>query len=326
MEKVRILWVDDEIELLKPHIIFLQAKGYEVSTANNGEDALEYLDNHTFEIIFLDENMPGLSGLETLERIYEQHNIPVVMITKSEEEYIMEEALGSKISDYLIKPVNPNQILLSLKKNLDSKRLVNDKVTTSYQKEFRQISQSIMEASSLNDWFLIYHNLVHWELEIDQIDSSGMVEILEMQKAEANAQFFKYVKTNYESWLKEGEEKPVLSHTLIKEKLIPYLSNHRSDFFILIDNLRYDQWKILQPIVEEWFSIDEESSFCSILPTATQYSRNSIFSGLSPLALSKRFPHLWKNDHEEGGKNLHEKEFLEDQMERLGLSEKKNKL
>jgi CheY-like chemotaxis protein len=323
MEKVRILWVDDEIELLKPHIIFLQAKGYEVSTANNGEDALEYLDNHTFEIIFLDENMPGLSGLETLERIYEQHNIPVVMITKSEEEYIMEEALGSKISDYLIKPVNPNQILLSLKKNLDSKRLVNDKVTTSYQKEFRQISQSIMEASSLNDWFLIYHNLVHWELEIDQIDSSGMVEILEMQKAEANAQFFKYVKTNYESWLKEGEEKPVLSHTLIKEKLIPYLSNHRSDFFILIDNLRYDQWKILQPIVEEWFSIDEESSFCSILPTATQYSRNSIFSGLSPLALSKRFPHLWKNDHEEGGKNLHEKEFLEDQMERLGLSEKK---
>jgi len=323
MEKVKILWVDDEIELLKPHIMFLQRKGYELATANNGEDALEMIDNQLYDIIFLDENMPGISGLETLSRIFENHKIPVVMITKSEEEYIMEEALGSKISDYLIKPVNPNQILLSLKKNLDSKRLVNERVTSNYQKEFREISMALMDVRSLKDWVDIYQKLVHWEVELDKIDASGMVEILEMQKNEANSQFFKHVKNNYELWLKDGEEKPVLSHTLMKEKVFPHLSNSKPSFFILIDNLRYDQWKILQPIVEEWFKIEEEDTFCSILPTATQYSRNSIFSGLTPLELSKRFPHLWKNDHEEGGKNLHEQEFLEDQMQRLGLGAKK---
>lgn len=323
MEKVRILWVDDEIDLLKPHVMFLESKGYSLDTVNNGEDALEMIDNELYDIIFLDENMPGLSGLETLTRIFENHNIPVVMITKSEEEYIMEEALGSKISDYLIKPVNPHQILLSLKKNLDTKRLVNEKVTSSYQKEFREISMALMDVRSLKDWEEIYQKLVHWEVELDKIESSGMVEILEMQKNEANSQFFKYVKGNYEGWLKDGDEKPVLSHTLMKENVFPHLNPSKSSFFILIDNLRYDQWKILQPIVEEWFKVEEESTFCSILPTATQYSRNSIFSGLTPLDLSKRFPHLWKNDHEEGGKNLHEKEFLDDQMQRLGLSDKK---
>ena len=323
MEKVKILWVDDEIDLLKPHVMFLESKGYSLDTVNNGEDALEMIDNESYDIIFLDENMPGLSGLETLSRIVENHNIPVVMITKSEEEYIMEEALGSRISDYLIKPVNPHQILLSLKKNLDSKRLVNEKVTSSYQKEFREISMALMDVRSLKDWEDIYQKLVHWEVELDALDSSGMVEILEMQKSEANAQFFKYVKGSYEGWLKDSDEKPVLSHTLMKEKVFPHLSALKPSFFILIDNLRYDQWKILQPIVEEWFKVEEESMFCSILPTATQYSRNSIFSGLTPLDLSKRFPHLWKNDHEEGGKNLHEKEFLEDQLQRLGLGNKK---
>ena len=323
MEKVKILWVDDEIDLLKPHVMVLESKGYSLDTVNNGEDALEMIDNEPYDIIFLDENMPGLSGLETLSRIVENHNIPVVMITKSEEEYIMEEALGSRISDYLIKPVNPHQILLSLKKNLDSKRLVNEKVTSSYQKEFREISMALMDVRSLKDWEEIYQKLVHWEVELDAIDSSGMVEILEMQKSEANSQFFKYVKGNYEGWLKDGDEKPVLSHTLMKEKVFPHLTASKPSFFILIDNLRYDQWKILQPIVEEWFKVEEESTFCSILPTATQYSRNSIFSGLTPLDLSKRFPHLWKNDHEEGGKNLHEKEFLEDQLQRLGLGGKK---
>ena len=323
MEKVKILWVDDEIELLKPHVLFLQSKGYELATANNGEDALEMIDNELYDIVFLDENMPGISGLETLSRIFENHKIPVVMITKSEEEYIMEEALGSKISDYLIKPVNPHQILLSLKKNLDTKRLVNEKVTSDYQKEFREISMALMDVRSFKDWVDIYQKLVHWEVELDKIDASGMVEILEMQKNEANSQFFKYVKNNYELWLKEGEDKPVLSHTLMKEKVFPYLTNTKPSFFILIDNLRYDQWKILQPIVEEWFKIEEEATFCSILPTATQYSRNSIFSGLTPLDLSKRFPHLWKNDHEEGGKNLHEQELLVDQMQRLGFGAKK---
>ncbi|MDG1850121.1 MAG: PglZ domain-containing protein [Flavobacteriales bacterium] len=323
MEQMRILWVDDEIELLKPHILFLERKGYEMKTANNGEDALEMMGNEAFDIVFLDENMPGISGLETLSRMTENHKGPVVMITKSEEEYIMEEALGSKISDYLIKPVNPNQILLSIKKNLDSKRLVNDKVTSNYQKEFREISMSLMDVRNLKEWTEIYQKLVYWELELDKIDASGMVEILEMQKSEANSLFFKYVKSNYKSWLVASDDKPVLSHTLLREKVFPHLSETKPSFFILIDNLRYDQWKVLEPILSEWFKIEEESTFCSILPTATQYSRNSIFSGLTPLELSKRFPHLWKNDHEEGGKNLHEQEFLKDQMQRLGLGAKK---
>lgn len=319
MEKVKILWVDDEIDLLKPHVLFLENKGYQITTANNGEDAMETIAESDFDIIFLDENMPGISGLETLNRIHVLYSIPVVMITKSEEEYIMEEALGSKIADYLIKPVNPNQILLSLKKNLDSKKLVNQAVTSRYQKEFREISTALMDVRSLKEWEEIYLKLVHWEVELDKIDSSGMVEILEMQKSEANSLFFKYVKKNYKNWFNKNEERPVLSHTLFKEKVLPHLKEDRPSFFILIDNLRYDQWKILQPVIEEWFKVEEEMSFCSILPTATQYSRNAIFSGLTPLDISTRFPHLWKNDHEEGGKNLHEAEFLQDQLQRLGF-------
>ena len=323
MEQVQILWVDDEIELLKPHILFLEQRGYGLKTANNGEDALDMIEAEDYDIVFLDENMPGISGLETLSRMVDSYKGPVVMITKSEEEYIMEEALGSKISDYLIKPVNPNQILLSLKKNLDTKRLINEKVTSNYQKEFREISMALMDVRHLNDWIDIYKKLVFWELELDKIDASGMVEILEMQKNEANSVFFKYIQSSYKSWLLDSDEKPVLSHTLMKEKVFPHLSDSTPSFFILIDNLRYDQWKVLEPILEEWFRVEDETMFCSILPTATQYSRNSIFSGLTPLELSKRFPHLWKNDHEEGGKNLHEKEFLEDQMQRLGFSGKK---
>ena len=233
MEKVKILWVDDEIELLKPHILFLERKGYVLSTANNGEDALDMIDSEVYDIVFLDENMPGISGLETLNLIYENHNIPVVMITKSEEEYIMEEALGSKISDYLIKPVNPHQILLSLKKNLDTKRLVNQKVTSNYQKEFREISMALLDVRSLKQWVEIYQKLVHWEIELDKIDASGMLEIIEMQKNEANSQFFKYVKSHYKSWLKDGDETPILSHTLMKEKVFPNLSNDKPKINII---------------------------------------------------------------------------------------------
>lgn len=323
MEQMRILWVDDEIELLKPHILFLEHKGYEMKTANNGEDALEIMNNEVFDIVFLDENMPGISGLETLSRMTGNHKGPVVMITKSEEEYIMEEALGSKISDYLIKPVNPSQILLSIKKNLDSKRLVNEKVTSSYQKEFREISMALMDVRSLKEWVEIYQKLIYWELELDKIDASGMIEILEMQKSEANSLFFKFVKSNYKSWLINPEDRPILSHTLLRDKVFPHLTESKPCFFILVDNLRYDQWKILEPIITEWFKVEEETTFCSILPTATQYSRNSIFSGLTPLELSKRFPHLWKNDHEDGGKNLHEEEFLKDYIQRMGMGAKK---
>ncbi|MEP7262861.1 MAG: bifunctional response regulator/alkaline phosphatase family protein [Bacteroidota bacterium] len=318
MDKISILWTDDEIDLLKPHVLFLQEKGYEVKTATNGQDAIDLVTKQDFDIIFLDENMPGLSGLETLVKIKNlKSNIPVIMITKSEEEAIMEEAIGSKIADYLIKPVNPNQILLSLKKNLDNKRLVSEKTTSAYQQEFRNIGMTFSDKLSFNEWVDIYKKLVFWEIELEKTSDQSMYDILSMQKNEANQLFCKFVENNYPGWLKNPDTAPLLSHNLIKQKALPLAdSSDEPVFFILIDNLRYDQWKTIQPIILEYFKMDEEDAYCSILPTATQYARNAIFAGLMPSEIEKRFPKLWFNDDEEGGKNLHEEEFLADQLQR----------
>ena len=321
MENARILWADDEIDHLKPHILFLKDKGYDVVTATNGDDALDHFKAEAFDMVFLDENMPGLSGLETLTRIKEQNDlIPVVMITKSEEEHIMEEAIGSKISDYLIKPVNPNQILLSIKKNLDNKRLVSEQTTSSYQRDFREIGMRLGDRLDLSDWKDLYRKLVSWELQLESSEDSGMNEILAMQKQEANQQFFKYVKDNYIDWLNgNSNDNPVMSHTIFKEKMVPMLADEKPTFFILIDNLRWDQWKMIRPMVSEMFKIKEEELFVSILPTATQYSRNAMFAGLMPSEIEKLHPGKWKNDEDVGGKNLHEDEFLAEQLKRLHL-------
>ena len=319
MDKISILWTDDEIDLLKPHVLFLESKGYEVTTASNGQDALELVAKKDYDIIFLDENMPGLSGLETLVKIKNmKSNIPVIMITKSEEEAIMEEAIGSKIADYLIKPVNPNQILLSIKKNLDNKRLVSEKTTSSYQQQFRQIGMNMSDKLSFNEWVEIYKQLVFWEIELEHSGDESMYNILTMQKNEANLLFCRFVENNYSNWLKNPETAPLLSHNLLKRKALPLVDeSDQPVFFILIDNLRYDQWKTIQPIVLEYFKMDEEDVYCSILPTATQYARNAIFAGMMPSEIEKRFPKMWFNDDEEGGKNLHEEDFLVDQLQRL---------
>jgi len=320
MEKITILWADDEIDLLKPHILFLEEKGYVVFTANNGEDAIDMLKEKNIDIILLDENMPGLSGLETLvkiKNIYE--HIPVVMITKSEEESIMEDAIGSKISDYLIKPVNPKQILLSIKKNLDNKRLISEKTTSGYQQDFRNIGMTLGGRLSSSEWAEVYKKLVFWELELERSGDTSMAEVLKMQKTEANAQFFKFVEANYLSWFSgKSSDTPQLSHTLFKNKIAPLLDKEGPVFVLLIDNLRYDQWKMLQPIFNEYFRTEEESTFYSILPTATQYARNAIFAGLMPSEIEKKYPKLWLNDEDEGGKNMHEEELLGEQLKRLG--------
>ena len=319
MDKISILWTDDEIDLLKPHVLFLESKGYEVTTASNGQDALELVGKKDYDIIFLDENMPGLSGLETLVKIKNmKSNIPVIMITKSEEEAIMEEAIGSKIADFLIKPVNPNQILLSIKKNLDNKRLVSEKTTSAYQQQFRQIGMNMNDKLSFNEWVEIYKQLVFWEIELENSGDESMYNILTHQKNEANQLFCRFVENNYSSWLKNPDTAPLLSHNLLKRKALPLAdASDEPVFFILIDNLRYDQWKTIQPIVLEYFKMDEEDVYCSILPTATQYARNAIFAGLMPSEIEKRFPKMWFNDDEEGGKNLHEEDFLVDQLQRL---------
>lgn len=320
MEKVNILWADDEMDLLKPHILFLEDKGYEVKTARSGDEALDLIKDNHFDVVLLDENMPGLSGIETLSRIKNLvYDLPVIMITKSEEESIMEDAIGSKIADYLIKPVNPNQILLSLKKTLDNKRLISEKTTSAYQQEFRSIGMTLGDKLNYAEWVEVYKKLVYWELELDESKDESMAEVLKMQKSEANNQFCRFIDNNYINWLKGTDKNPpLLSHTLLKSKVAPLLEKEGSTFFILIDNLRFDQWKMIQPIVNQYFRTDSEDAYFSILPTATQYSRNAIFAGLLPSEIEKKFPNLWLNDEDEGGKNLHEEEFLAAQLKRWG--------
>lgn len=320
MDKIQILWADDEIDLLKPHILFLKEKGYDVQTATSGDEAIELVGKNNYAVVLLDENMPGLSGLETLNRLKSKHSdLPVIMITKSEEEYLMEDAIGSKISDYLIKPVNPNQILLSLKKTLDNKRLISEKTTSNYQQEFRQIGMTLSDRLSWNEWVDIYKKLVYWELELDKSKDESMMEILKMQKAEANKLYGKFIENNYIGWLNgKSQNPPLFSHTIFKAKVAPLLEKDETTFVVLIDNLRYDQWKIIQPIISDYFKVESEDLYSSILPTATQYARNAFFSGLMPSEIEKRFPNMWLNDEEEGGKNLHEEELLVEQLKRLG--------
>lgn len=305
-----ILWADDEIDLLKPHIMFLNAKGYEVVTVSNGRDALDAVAERNFDLVILDENMPGLSGLETLSQIKITHpDVPVIMITKSEEENIMNQAIGNKIADYLIKPVNPNQILLSIKKNLHSGILVSQKATSDYQQEFRRISEMINTAETFEDWCDVYKNIVHWELTLAGADTN-MDELLKMQKIEANSTFSKFIKKNYEKWV-TSDSHPLMSHELFKNKIFPLLDAGEKVFFIVIDNFRLDQWRAVKPLFSEYFNIDEDDLYCSILPTATQYARNAIFSGLMPIDISKMFPDLWVDEEEEEGKNLNESPLIQ---------------
>ena len=321
MNKIKILWVDDEIDLLKPHIQFLEEKNYEVTTCNNGRDAIDLFQEENFDIVFLDENMPGMSGLETLSEIKEKKSAtPVIMITKSEEELIMEEAIGSKISDYLIKPVNPNQILLSLKKNLDHSRLISEKTTLDYQKEFRKISMEMAMVNSYEEWVEFYKKLIFWELELENIDDQNMFQILESQKVEANNLFGKFIENNYEDWFEPKADKPIQSHDLFKKLVIPELKKEENVLFVVIDNLRYDQWKAFESVVNNHYKLESEVPYFAILPTATQYARNAIFSGLLPSEMEKQFPQYWKNDVEDGGKNLYEAEFLTAQLKRNGLN------
>jgi len=321
VKEIRILWTDDEIDLLKPYILFLEEKGYSVSTANNGEEALELVRDEPFNLIFLDENMPGLSGLETLDRIKDiTPSVPVVMITKSEEENIMDEAIGSKIADYLIKPVNPKQILLTIKKNIDHKRLISQKTTSAYQVQFSQIGMLINSAHSFEEWVEVYRKLVFWEHELENLDESGMNEVLAMQWSDANTGFMKFIKSSYTEWFgSESEQRPPMSPQIFPKYVFPLLEKNNV-VVILIDNLRYDQWKLIEQQINQFFRVEEEHLFCSILPTATQYARNAMFAGLMPADIKKLMPEYWLDDEEEGGKNMHEEALCRAQLQREGIA------
>jgi len=320
MKGIRILWTDDEIDLLIPHIIFLKEKGYFVDTANNGDDALEKIKETDYDLMFLDENMPGLSGLEVLNRIKAiRPTVPVIMITKSEEEDIMDAAIGSKISDYLIKPVNPNQILLTIKKNIDNKRLIARETTQAYQSEFNKIGMEIMNAVSWEDWKEIYKKLVRWELELETPGAGAMDEILKMQKVDANNSFSKFIAKNYSSWFGQNPHKPLLSQNVLNDKVIPLIKNKEKVVFFLIDNLRYDQYQVLSGEIAEYMKTIENDLYYSILPTVTQYSRNALFSGLMPRDIKKVFPQMWYDDDEEGHKNEFEEELLKRNLQKSGI-------
>ncbi|RPH26917.1 MAG: PglZ domain-containing protein [Bacteroidales bacterium] len=322
--KVTILWVDDEIDFLKPHIIFLEQKGYTMLTSNNGQDSLDIVKSNDLDLVFLDENMPGLSGLETLTRIKEiKPALPIVMITKSEEENIMDQAIGSKISDYLIKPVSPKQVLLSIKKNVHNRQLITDKTTADYRAEFGRITQTIGSANTFSDWVDILRKLVMWNMELAELNDPGLAQILEYQKNEANGEFAKFIKNSYLSWfVNETVEKPLISPNLLRNKVFPAIESGQKVLFILIDNFRFDQWKTIEPIISTLWRVEVESVYCGILPTATQYARNAIFSGLMPLEIQKHYPELWVFDEEDEGKNMNEEELLNKQLQRLGKNYK----
>ena len=316
----RILWADDELDLLKPHILFLKNKGYDVVTVTGGRDVLDMLDREKFDLIMLDENMPGISGLETLSRINQTHpDIPVIMITKSEEENIMNQAIGNQISDYLIKPVNPMQILLSLKKNLHSTELVAQQATSSYQQDFGRLSMQINNAATMEEWMEVYRQLVFWELKLTETDS-GMGEMLLLQKRDANSGFCKFVKRNYQEWL-ESEDGPLLSPHIFKRRVFPLLDAGEKVFFILIDNFRLDQWRVVQPLLSEFFDVSEDL-YTTILPTSTQYARNSIFAGLMPLQIATMFPQYWVDVDEDEGLNVHEDKLIQTQLDRYRRRDK----
>ena len=318
----KILWADDEIDLLKPHLMFLRNKGYDVVTANNGSDALSMTESEVFDLVILDENMPGYTGLETLSHIKQrQPQLPVIMITKSEEENIMDQAVGSKIADYLIKPVNPNQILIAIKKILHSDRLVADRATEDYRRDFGNISALINSASTIDDWYTLYEKLVYRELELASTDTN-MDELLEMQKIEANSEFNKFVRRNYEKWVTSDgitDDAPLMSPRIFSRRVFPLLDKGEKVFFVLIDNFRLDQWRTIKPLLSDLFTIDE-SLYTSILPPATQYARNAIFSGLMPLAIEKMFPDLWIDEDSEEGKNINESPLIATQFERYRRS------
>ena len=302
--------------MLKAHILFLEKKGYEVVTASNGPDAIDYAREGRFDLVLLDENMPGLSGLETLTRLKEiAPTLPVVMVTKNEEEDIMDQAIGSKIADYLIKPVNPKQILLTLKKNIHQREIVQEVTQTGYRQEFGRIGMQLSESLTADEWKELYKRLVYWELELSEADSA-MDDMLRMQKEEANLTFAKFVRRNYEDWIKQPDERPLMSPDIFKHCVFPRLSDGRKVFLLVLDNFRYDQWRVLSSELADDFDIDEDLYY-TILPTATQYARNAIFAGLMPLQIKQMYPDLWVDEEEDEGKNLNEEALIRHQLERF---------
>ncbi|MGH2567447.1 MAG: response regulator, partial [Bacteroidota bacterium] len=313
----KILWVDDEIDLLRAHVRLLEQKGYEVDTATNGEDAVEMVKTKNYELVFLDEMMAGMGGLQTLSQIKEiLPSIPIVMVTKNEAESLMEEAIGGKISDYLLKPVNPNQVLMACKKFLEAKKITGQVVSRDYTKEFQQIALALMGPLDHDGWAELYVKLTNWDLELDDHPELGLRQTLLDQKRECNVEFGKYIERNYQNWIEQKSKKPLLSNEVVEQRVLPEIDSPASVFLLVVDCLRLDQWLVMEQLLADFFNVQKDYYF-SILPTATPYSRNAIFSGLFPAELEKRFPEIWQaGEDDETSRNRHEHQLLDKLLER----------
>jgi len=320
MTKGKILWVDDEIELLRSHIIFLEERGYMVEKVTNADDAIALISQQNFDMVLLDEMMPGKDGLTALGEIKESHPfLPVVMVTKSEEESLMEDAIGSKIDDYLTKPVNPSQVLLTCKRILESKKITAERISRDYISEFNEISQSLLGPLDWRDWIKIQTRLSEWEVETDQHRDLGLKQTLRDQERECNVEFAKFVEKNYPLWLHNHEDPPIFSSNLVEKYLAPLLRENQKVVFLVIDNLRMDQWFTIEPLLYPYFNIKKDFYF-SILPTATPFSRNAIFSGLFPSEIEERHPELWKQgDDDDRSLNRFEHQLLDLKLKDLGI-------
>lgn len=324
-KKGRILWVDDEIELLRSHIIFLEDKGYQVTPVTNAEDAITLINQQPFDLVLLDEMLHGKDGLTALTEIKEAHpSLPVVMVTKNEEESLMEEAIGSKIDDYLTKPVNPSQILLACKKILERKKITSERISRDYTTGFNEISRALLGPLTWQDWMKIYLRLCEWEVETDQHSESSLKQMLSDQRRQCNLEFGKFVEKHYANWVNETEEGTTLSVHLVKKYVAPLLQEGRRVVFLVIDNLRLDQWIEIEPLLYVFYNVQKDTYF-SILPTATPYSRNAIFSGLFPGEIEKKYPEIWaKGEDDDFSRNRYEHQLLEYQLAELGIHLKPN--
>jgi len=318
-EVKRILWADDEIDLLRPHVLFLESKGYEVVAVSNGDDALAAVAASRFDAVLLDEMMPGRGGLETLASIQDTHpTLPIIMITKSEEEHLMNEAIGQRIRDYLTKPVNPSQIFLALKRIFEEQGIQRTTLTRDYLTSLTELSGMINGARSADEWLKIGSRLASWELNLDRVADAGLLETHLDQRREANDLFGRFIEANYGKWVQSGD-RPLMSPDLLRHAVFPGLKRGERTAFILIDCMRLDLWRAIRPLIEPYFDV-EEQLYYSILPTATPYARNAIFAGLFPRDIRAHHPSYWEEDSaSEGSLNRFERELLEANLARHGV-------
>jgi DNA-binding response OmpR family regulator len=319
MNKHCILWIDDEVDFLKPHFLFLNKKGYDVIGCNNAREGLAYLEENEVGIVLLDENMPGISGLETLAVIEDKGiNVPVIMVTNNQEEYTLNEALSNKVVGFLLKPVHPNQVYVSVKKVLEQKQIAIEKKQFDFLSSHLEIAEDIYEAKSMEAFYKLYQSLVKWQIEFENSKNKLLLEMLEGHFQNANLKFSEFVADSYESWIQNGDG-PIFSHELLDKKIIPLLKGKKT-LVLLLDNLRADHWQTIKPSLEAQFNVVRDDFYTAILPTVTQYARNAIFAGLLPIEIKNKYPKQWKEDIEEGLKNEFEALFFKEYCERKGLN------